>query len=155
MSAFLRLHQGRVNCAQPYFETGGIVQKKTRQSRYFSFSGQDPWQCKFQPQIRLRQQIWIHKGTKWRQSSKSGSATERNQSIFCRGPLEVRDSKNSMDHPSSLCRSKYCWNQEDNESSISLKQTASPSPSKKSDHLGKYALSPWSTEGCCQPYYAP
>ena len=42
-----------------------------------------------------------------------------------------------------------CWSQEDNESSISLKQTASPIFSKKSEHLKVKK----SIEGCFQLYF--
>ena len=62
----------------------GYVQKKIRQSRYFSVhrAGRVPWQCKFQPQIMLRQQIWIHKGTKSGSGDKAAAAKKRNQSTF-------------------------------------------------------------------------
>ena len=61
--------------------------------------------------------------------------------IFCcSSAVEVGDSKNSMDHPSNeldpSLRSNCCRNQEDNnESSISHKKTASLTSSRKSDNL--------------------
>ena len=76
---------------------------------------------------------------------------------FCSGPVEVGDSKNSMDHSSNeldpSLRSNCCRNQGDNnESSISHKKTASLTSSRKSDILE--ICNDWFIDGCCQPYSA-